>query len=681
MSKPKYLGVTPPVDTSPSTADEEALANDLLATLQSEGQFESEDERKNREVVLGKVDKLVKEFVYRAALKQKRPESLARTYGGKIFTFGSYRLGVHGAGADLDTLCVVPMHVKREDFFEIMAGMLKERSEVTELTPVPDTHVPVIKMVFGGVDMDLTIAVMQQPTVPEDQELADNNLLRTMDEFSVRSLNGSRVTDEILRLVPNVATFRLALRCIKLWAKRRAIYSNSMGFFGGVAWAMVVARICQLYPNKCASTIVTRFFHVLSRWRWTTPVLLKEIEAGTAQFRVWNPRLYASDRAHKMPIITPAYPSMCATHNVSQSTKQIIELEIKRGLMVLDRVMRRETGWQDLFEKDEFFRKYRFYLQVNVSSTNDESNHHLHGYVESRLRQYVARLETTGLFVLIHPYIKSFDHDFACTSDEEVERIRAGFLPDPQQASSPVPNDGAATDSATADSAAEAMVPDTSSDAAEGAAEESSAAPSDGDSGKGKIYTSAFYLGLLLVERDKSAGGSKRRMDLSLPTQEFIRIIKESTVWNSEEMAISIRFLRQEQLPDEVFGGLPRERLHFSSSSSSSSKAKKKKKKRAQAKSAQKDDSEEDAASTEKQAKKAKIAAEAPVPSTSGFTSAPADVQPADKDDASEPKDGGDASSGSAASNGEPRAQPSIPAPVPVPTKTGGIKIKLLGSV
>ncbi len=34
---------------------------------------------------------------------------------------------------------------------------------------------------------------------------------------------GSRVTDEILRLVPNVEVFRDSLRCIKLWAQRTYI--------------------------------------------------------------------------------------------------------------------------------------------------------------------------------------------------------------------------------------------------------------------------------------------------------------------------------------------------------------------------------------------------------------------------------------------------------------------------
>ncbi len=37
-------------------------------------------------------------------------------------------------GSDIDTLCVAPKHVKREDFLEHMYEMLKAHSEVSEIT-------------------------------------------------------------------------------------------------------------------------------------------------------------------------------------------------------------------------------------------------------------------------------------------------------------------------------------------------------------------------------------------------------------------------------------------------------------------------------------------------------------------------------------------------------------------
>lgn len=69
----------------------------------------------------------------------------------------------------------------------------------------------------------------------------------------------------------------------------RAIYSNVNGFLGGVAWAMLVARICQLYPNAIAGSIVTRFFSIMYQWCvlllvqwWLTPIA-SSFHAGRGQ--------------------------------------------------------------------------------------------------------------------------------------------------------------------------------------------------------------------------------------------------------------------------------------------------------------------------------------------------------------------------------------------------------------
>ncbi|XP_029926281.1 poly(A) polymerase gamma isoform X2 [Myripristis murdjan] len=405
---PKHYGITSAISHAPPREIDHQYTKKLSDAMKPFGVFEDEDELNHRLAVLGKLNNFVKEWIAEISESKNLPPSAISNVGGKIFTFGSYRLGVHTKGADIDALCVAPRHVERTDFFQSFFEKLKQHEEIKDLRAVEDAFVPVIKFKFDGIEIDLLFARLALQAIPDNLDLRGDSILRNLDIRCIRSLNGCRVTDEILYLVPNKENFRLTLRAIKLWAKRRGIYSNMLGFLGGVSWAMLVARTCQLYPNAVAATLVHKFFLVFSKWEWPNPVLLKQPEDSNLNLPVWDPRVNPSDRYHLMPIITPAYPQQNSTYNVSTSTRTIMSEEFKYGLSVTDEILQGKAEWSKLFEPPNFFQKYKHYIVLTASASTEENHLEWIGLVESKIRVLVGNLERNEYITLAHVNPQSF---------------------------------------------------------------------------------------------------------------------------------------------------------------------------------------------------------------------------------------------------------------------------------
>lgn len=409
---PRTYGITSPLSLDGPTERDQILTEDLQKTIEPFGAFDTHEGLSHRIQVLTKLNELVKQFVRRVAVDKKIPAHLHAQLGGKIYTFGSYRLGVHTTDGDIDTLCVVPSHVTRKDFFSTFFEMLKATEGVKDCCDIKDAYVPLITLFYDNINMDILFArLSNNQTVPEDQDLRNVEILRNLDQQCVRSLNGCRVTDEILHLVPNIETFRLTLRAVKLWAKRKAIYKNALGFIGGVCWAMLVARTCQLYPNAAPSQLLAKFFLVFSKWEWPKPVFLKmpdESPPGLA-YQVWDPRYNQLDRSHLMPIITPAYPHQNSTYNVSRSTLSVMKQEFKDALEVTKMILKRDPTetpdkriWSDLFVKSDFFNKYKHFIVLSATADEPEAYKKWTGLVETNIRKLVNDLERNEFILIAH---------------------------------------------------------------------------------------------------------------------------------------------------------------------------------------------------------------------------------------------------------------------------------------
>ncbi|KAI5062672.1 hypothetical protein GOP47_0023211, partial [Adiantum capillus-veneris] len=159
----------------------------------------------------------------------------------------------------------------------------------------------------------------------------------------------------------NILAFRTTLRCIKLWARRRGVYSNVSGFLGGVNWALLVASMLGTAFGYNWQMRLFRFFQVYTQWRWPSPVMLCEIEQGTLGF---------PDGTHVMPIITPAYPCMNCSYNVSASTLQVITDQFENANQVCKAVEMKQAEWSALFETFPFFEAYKNYLQIDIMAVD-----------------------------------------------------------------------------------------------------------------------------------------------------------------------------------------------------------------------------------------------------------------------------------------------------------------------
>lgn len=130
-----------------------------------------------------------------------------------------------------------------------------------------------------------------------------------------------------------------------------------------------------------------------------------------------------------MPIITPAYPSMNASFNITKSSMSVIQAELLRADGITDLIAVGKKPWAELFTKHSFFTTgYKYYLAVVSSGITKEAHKKWSGFVESKVRMLVGNLDRHDTIVVAQAFVKGFDRVHRCKTDEEIQKVQAGDL-------------------------------------------------------------------------------------------------------------------------------------------------------------------------------------------------------------------------------------------------------------
>ncbi|KAK7246246.1 hypothetical protein RIF29_41108 [Crotalaria pallida] len=354
----------------------------LLQFVNDEGLVPSQEEEEKRKKAIQKLKEIVSTWIKKVAWQRRLPKHQIAVTSATILTYGSYGLGVHTPASDIDALCVAPFFATiAEDFFIVLHDMLKRRPEVSEIHCVKSAKVPLMRLKFDRISIDLPYARLRVLYVPENVDILNPFFMRNIDDTSWKSLSGVRANKRILQLVPNVENFQSMLRILKFWAKRRGVYGALLGYLGGIHLALLAAYVCQRYPDATLNALLTNFFRTFAFWPWPTPVMLTSVDViETRPFSV-------------MPILLPSSPYEYCHSNITKSTFYRIRTEFLRGHNMTRDLLKPDFIWDNVFQPFPYSKRYSQFVKIYLSTPDQCELGNWVGWVKSRFRGLLVILE------------------------------------------------------------------------------------------------------------------------------------------------------------------------------------------------------------------------------------------------------------------------------------------------
>ncbi|KAF1946437.1 Poly(A) polymerase type 3 [Clathrospora elynae] len=375
-------------------------SSDLNSALTAHGMFPTEEQIRQRQhaytvlkqVVLGMSDGM---------------DSALSDIPMVMVPVGSFALGVWTSGSDIDCLCIGTISSKT--FFKLARQRLV-RAEIQGVRIVRKVEAntgTMLELSVNGITMDLQYcpAARVVERWSEFRNIPSSDPIFNLSVLSLRKLKPYRDLLYIQRTLPSLSAFRLAYRCIKLWATQRGLYSSKFGYLGGVHITLMLTwvgkRIAHQSGPASAADLVTSFFHHYAPFDWANDIVYD------AFFYKKKPHYHRSAR-EPMVVLGFHAPNSNVAHTATVPGVQILAREFK---VAAERLEEPGMTWEAFFGMPssehfklslgigaaDFLRAHSKFVKIDIQfwGRTLAKGKSLVGWVESRCISLVVDIHRT----------------------------------------------------------------------------------------------------------------------------------------------------------------------------------------------------------------------------------------------------------------------------------------------
>ncbi|KAI1326246.1 hypothetical protein F5Y16DRAFT_375716 [Xylariaceae sp. FL0255] len=285
--------------------------------------------------------------------------------GFVVVPVGSFGLGVWTTSSDIDCLCLGP--ISSRTFFALAIQRLRKAAarDVKVLRRVNANSGTMLELEVLDIKMDLQYcpSALIAETWPNAMRLPPNDPVFSLPTQTLAKLKPVRDMYYIRHTVPDYAAFRTAYHVIKLWAKRRGVYSSKFGLLGGIHISILLSRVCKMLSQNGESvslpSLLTTFFSHYASFNWTSDMVFDP-------FFHKNLR-YVRTAREPLAILGLHPPSLNTAHAASLPSVRTISEEFERADASLS-----EEGatWEKFLDSkqgsSEFLSTFKTFVKIDV---------------------------------------------------------------------------------------------------------------------------------------------------------------------------------------------------------------------------------------------------------------------------------------------------------------------------